>query len=85
MGDGNEGAVTRELGREGRLTRVEVKLDTLTEKVDELNVKLVQRVEEHEYRLVRVERIVWLISGMFVLFGVPVVLILLAQLLGRLF
>lgn len=42
-------------------------------------------VEDHEKRLVRVERVVWLEAGIFALFGVPVILMLIAELVGHLF
>lgn len=85
MAGNSEIADTRELQRVERLARVEVKLDTLTKKVDDLDEKLVKRVGDHETRLVKVERIIWLISGIFLIVVVPITLAMIAQLLGRLF
>lgn len=83
--ESNGSAGTRELRRVERLARVEVKLDTLTEKVDELDSKVIKRVENHEARLVKIERIVWLISGIFIVIMVPVTLIMIARLIESLF
>lgn len=83
--ENNDSADTRELKRVERLVRLEVKLDTLTAKVDELDEKVIKRVENHEQRLVKVERIVWLISGIFIVIMVPVTLIMIARLIESLF
>lgn len=83
--ENNDSADTRELKRVERLVRLEVKLDTLTAKVDELDEKVIKRVENHEARLVKIERIVWLISGIFIVIMVPVTLIMIARLIESLF
>lgn len=76
---------TREIERVERLARVEVKLDVLCEKIDALNECLDITTVDHEKRLARVERIVWVEAGFFLLFGVPLILMLMSELIQRLF
>jgi len=76
---------TRELERVERLARVEVKLDVLCEKIDALNECLDTTVIDHEKRLARIERVVWVEAGLFLLFGVPLILMLMFELIQRLF
>lgn len=83
MSDGSSG--TREIQQYERLTRLEVKLDTVCEKLDDLVETIGTRLADHEKRLNRVERVTWVIAGVFSLFGVPILLMLISQFIGQLF
>jgi len=47
-------------------------------------VRTSSKIDDHEKRLERVERIIWIQAGFFTLFGVPTILWLIIQLLERL-
>lgn len=85
MTNGDSGTSTRELKRVERLAKLEVKLDTLIGKVDDLNATIGRRIENHESRLVKLERVVWIETGVFLLIIVPSGLALISRLLGLLF
>lgn len=76
---------TGELARFERLVRIEAKLDALTESLERRLTQVETASCDHEKRLVRIERVVWLLTILAVVVAVPTLTALIAELVQRLF
>jgi hypothetical protein len=94
-----EGLANKQVARAERLAVIETLVTRLASDAVEMKEQLViiaaqrawepridklERCEsEHDKRLQRLERALWLVTGVFVMIGVPVILILLNELIQR--